>query len=217
MNGRTFDEEALLSRDRYFAADYFTRAQFDSLVSQILEVVKLKPRRILEVGPGNGFVSNFLRSAGFEVITFDINQSLKPDVVGNLTEIDRHFPDSSFDLILCAEVLEHLPFELFETILKKFAVITREHVVITLPRQHHIILDWRMYVKIPFVRPINLNWFWRIPHRTKWEGHHWEVDYQKKYSLRSICEIMARYFQVTACQVDERVRHHQFFILKRNG
>lgn len=213
-NGRTFDEEASLPYERYVNTEYFTRAQFDSLVSQLLVVAELKPQTVLEIGPGNGFVSSFLKKSGFKVTTFDINANLKPDVIGNLAELDRYFEDKTFDLILCAEVLEHLPFEYFNVILEKFNNIAKEHIVITLPRQHRILLDLRVLFKIPFIPYQKINWFLRIPNRTKWEEHHWEIDYSPEFSLEKIKYAMRQNLDLVRSWVDERHRTHQFFILK---
>lgn len=211
-----FDHEANIPRDRYFNDEYFKRKQFDSLVSQILAVYKLEPTSVLEIGLGNGFVSSFLRAAGIQVTTFDINEHLKPDVVGNLVEIDTYFKPDSFDVILCAEVLEHIPFDFFEVILAKFKAISKKYVLITLPRRHRILLDLRTNLKIPFIKPISINIFKRIPDRNKWDGHQWEIDYTPAFSLENITKAMANYFVVKENYVDEIVRHHQFFILENN-
>ena len=140
--------------------------------------------------------------------------NLSPDVIGNLIEIDQYFQPKSFDLILCAEVLEHIPFEYFEPILKKFKAISRENVVITLPRKHRILLDFRSYIKIPFIRPLNINIFHRISDRNKWEGHQWEIDYDPAFSLSKIVKLISQYFIIKENFADDIVRHHQFFILE---
>lgn len=214
MENDTFKYEASIPKERYFNDEYFKRKQLESLVSQIVAVHKLRPSSVLEIGVGNGFVSHFLKSAGIEVITFDINSNLNPDVIGNLIEIDQYFQPKSFDLILCAEVLEHIPFEYFEVILKKFKTISRMNVVITLPRRHRILLDFRAYIKIPFIKPLNINIFHRISDKNKWEGHHWEIDYKSAFSLASISKLIARYFKIKENFADDIVRHHQFFILE---
>lgn len=54
-----------------------------------------------------GFVSDYLRARGVKLTTVDIDGRLKPDVVANLTDLP--FEASSFDVVACYEVLEHLP------------------------------------------------------------------------------------------------------------
>ncbi|MBK9255859.1 MAG: methyltransferase domain-containing protein [Saprospiraceae bacterium] len=212
-SGRTFKEEASIPFERYLNQGYFERKQFDTMISQILAVVKLNPTTVLEIGPGNGFVTDFLRKAGINVVTFDINENLKPDVLGNLIEIDTYFENDQFDLILCAEVLEHLPFDYFDGIIEKFSKLASKNVVITLPRQHRILLDLSLKFKLPFINYKHLDVFWRIPSKNKWEEHHWEIDYRNEYSLKTIKSALSKHMQLFSCYVDERNRSHQFFIL----
>ncbi len=214
MEDKAFRREASLSRDRYFGDSYFDRKQMDSLVTQLLTVHNKNVRSILEIGPGNGFVSSFLRSAGYCVTTFDINKSLDPDVVGNVIDIRKFFTEKSFDLILCAEVLEHLPFDYIEDILRQLKSISRKWVIISLPNTIRILIDLQVYFKIPYVKPINIALYQSFPNRgVKWDAHSWEVNYRKENSLRSLLEIFGKYFTVENHFCDRRNRTHHFFEL----
>ena len=214
-SGRTFEEEASRPIDRYLNDNYVNRQQFDSMISQVLAVYDLKPKTVLEIGPGNGIVSDILKKIGIQVTTFDINENLSPDIVGNLTKVKEYFSEDLFDLVLCAEVLEHLPYHHFESIINQFNWIARSNIVITLPRQHRIFLDWRLTFKVPFIKYKHFNIFLRKPSSRKWEGHHWEVDFSKEYSLQRICEDLNKQSKLMRTYVDGRNRVHQFFILEK--
>jgi len=82
---------------------------------QIRTVIESTPESVLEVGPGTGTVSGLLRGRGLNVTTLDVDPRFEPDIVGSVHELTRHVPPKSFDTVLCAEVLEHLPFDLLET------------------------------------------------------------------------------------------------------
>lgn len=44
----------------------------------------------------------------FKLVTLDITDSTKPDVVADITRYNAHIPDSSYDALMCTEVLEHV-------------------------------------------------------------------------------------------------------------
>ena len=113
-NGRTLFEETNLDRSIYFSDGYFSSRQWMSYRSQIEGVRSYNPHTVLEIGVGSGFVTSILRKCGYSVTTIDINPGLEPDYVGSITDLDNVFQDKSFDVVLCAEVMEHLPFNLFE-------------------------------------------------------------------------------------------------------
>ena len=66
-------------------------------------------KTLLEVGVGNGVVAELFEKTGIEVTTIDIDEALKPTKVASVTALP--FSEDAFDGVLCAEVLEHLPFE----------------------------------------------------------------------------------------------------------
>lgn len=216
MYDHIFKKEASKLKANYQTKGYFDRNQLYAFCSQIIAVNKLGSKNILEIGVGNGFVSAFLKSCGLNVVTFDINKNLGADVIGNLVEIEKYFYDNSFDLILCAEILEHLPFACFDQILLKLRKISKCNVIITLPRSHRILLDSRVYLKIPFLKPLKINGFFRIADRRSiWDGHCWQIDYRKEYSLENVKKIISNHFSIKDIYIDENNRHHQFFILEK--
>ena len=76
-----------------------------------MEALAAVGKRILNAGSGSGSpprLAPLLRSPGWEEVRLDIDQAVKPDVVGSITSLDALFPAASFDAILCSHVLEHL-------------------------------------------------------------------------------------------------------------
>ncbi len=82
--------------------------------------------RVLEVGPGLGYVTKGLRDNDFEVSAFDIAPTalkrVKPycNAVFNLEHLEE-IPSNYFDVILCNNVVQHVPtpllyYELFHFI-----------------------------------------------------------------------------------------------------
>src|SRR5690606_18417263 len=108
-SGRTINEEANISPARYLDDAYFSPKQWVSYCGQINAVRRLSPRSVLEIGIGNGIVQKILEHLGMHVTTLDINAHLNPDIVGSITDVVQLTNGATYDCVLCAEVLEHLP------------------------------------------------------------------------------------------------------------
>lgn len=80
----------------YFRLSYDSKERFISYWYQINEIIKLDPKRVLEIGIGNGFVSKYLKEKRVNVSTLDIDEKLNPDIVGSV--LDVPFPDNSFEV-----------------------------------------------------------------------------------------------------------------------
>ncbi len=70
--------------NHYLNKSYDSKVRFISYWHQINEIIKLKPKSVLEIGIGNGFVSKYLKERKLDIITLDIDKRLNPDVVGNI-------------------------------------------------------------------------------------------------------------------------------------
>jgi len=106
------DFKPQVPKEQYFTINYCTKERFLSYWYQINEVFKLHPSNVVEIGVGNKFVSDCLKRADINVLTVDIDPNLKPDYVCSVTDLSKI--KTKFDVVLCAQVLEHLPFYEFE-------------------------------------------------------------------------------------------------------
>ena len=120
-----------MKENHYYATNYDNKEQFFSYWHQIDEILSLNAEEVLEIGKGNGFVSNYLLGRGKKLFTLDINKGLIPDVVGTVREMP--FCSETFDVVACYEVLEHLPYDFFCDALKELYRVSRSHVILSLP------------------------------------------------------------------------------------
>jgi SAM-dependent methyltransferase len=101
-------------------------------------------RQILDVGCGEGFTLQELRESGVEaaMVGVDYRQAALAWSEANgvaqsrLNVADAHhlpFPDNSFDLVLCLEVLEHLPDS--GVGLRELLRVARDCVVVSVPHE----------------------------------------------------------------------------------
>lgn len=173
---------------------YDDRERWMSYWHQIRVVLAVRPRRVLEIGPGSGVFRSYLRSAGVEVSTLDIDGSRGVDYVADITKLDAALPPGlTFDAVCAFQVLEHLPFAEFETCLANIARRARPHVFVSLPYRglrvrwsmwwgdHHLTLGHKLMLP------------WR--HRPIPE-HHWELGWP--YTARKVTKVIARQLDVVS-------------------
>jgi len=201
-----------VNKDHYFKFRYDHKRRWVHYWYQINQVFELQPKEVLEIGIGNGLVSNYLRTRQVRVTTLDIDENLKPDIVASVLNIP--LKDNSFDLVLAAEVLEHLPFEDFTTALKEIKRVTKKYAVITLPDRRRTLIY--LGLKIPFINQINV--FIKVPSFKKhiFDGqHYWEIG-KRGYSLDRIKKIIKKTdFKIINhfCPFDAPWNH--YFILEK--
>lgn len=138
---------------------------------------------LLEIGPGSGFLSNYLRLKGYHVTTLDIDEQKSPDILCNIVEYT--FPDK-YDHILAFEVFEHIPFDKFAEILPKLRNTARKNFFLSLPRNYKI---WFFIdLIIPYFRNVSFT-FKAKRRKISTNTHFWELDY-KNYNLKNLAVII---------------------------
>lgn len=195
---------------KYNFEKYVYPSHWMSYWYQIKEVLALRPQKILEIGIGNKTVCNYLRSEGIDITTFDIDEKLNPDVVGSVTKIP--FGDNSFDAILCAEVLEHLPFDKFEETLRELKRASKRYIILSLP---HFGPQFKLSFKIPFLREKRFAFKIYFPIKHKFNGeHYWEMG-KRGYSSKKIKDIIRKYFKIKKEFIPFENQYHHFFVLEK--
>jgi 2-polyprenyl-3-methyl-5-hydroxy-6-metoxy-1,4-benzoquinol methylase len=146
--------------------------------SLIMLAKPLKAELILDAGCGEGFTMNKLRENGigkkiegieYEKDAIDFGKKLFPNLAikqGSVYELP--YKDSSFDLVICTEVLEHL--EKPSIALREMLRVSKKYLIISVPNEPLFMLG-------NFLRGKNLS---RLGND---EGHinHWNPLSLKRY------------------------------------
>ena len=154
----------------------FHPLRIESATEQLRQICYSGCHSILDIGIAGGFLRHCLKI--YPQITYtslDISEKLKPDYVGSVT--DMPFSESQFDMVICGQVLEHLPFSQFPKALAEIRRVSRHKAIISLPdkRRHFGIalclqrLGWLSFEWNPAALKNLLKPF-------KFDGqHYWEI------------------------------------------
>ncbi len=107
-----------------------------SLWLQRKTIVKALPEskgKVLEVGPGGNLTADFMKDLGYEYVTMDAQESVKPDILCDIEDLNVENYDSTFDLVACFQMLEHIPYDSYLETLEKFWKISKKNVLISVP------------------------------------------------------------------------------------
>lgn len=203
--------------DNYVGEDYETKGRFCSYWHQIDEIRKAMPKRdgeILVIGKGSGFIDGYLRQIGYKVATLDIDVALKPNYCASV--LNMPLPTGSIDLVVCCQVLEHIPFEQFSVALGEIRRIMRSggHLVLSLPdltRTYRFMLqlpklgDFACIVPFPIPEWLKKSWVFN-------DEHYWNIG-NKGYPANRISASLsdAEFSLIREFRVFE-ISWHRFYI-----
>jgi SAM-dependent methyltransferase len=98
-----------------------------------------KARSVLEIGARDGRVTRLLSERYFSVLALDLQRPAFefPHVTTAAGDVrSLQFPDRSFDLVLCTEVLEYVP-EL-QSATRELCRVARRHILVRVPHRQDL-------------------------------------------------------------------------------
>lgn len=133
----------IVRTQEFYDEDYSTEWKRDDKPQKTIAKMVInyfKPEKVIDIGCGLGNVVKYLHRGGVEANGIDYSQSFinsapprlrKYLSVGDITNID--FNDNSFDLVICMEVLEHLPLKLIDIAIDELKRICKGSIFVTIP------------------------------------------------------------------------------------
>ncbi len=120
--------------------DYLDGAPQETLAQLVRRHLLPDGGRILEAGCAFGYLTRNLRRDGYAAVGCDLSGYClahgAPEVRGCLTAasvLTLPYPDAAFDLVICMEVLEHLPEELVPAAVAELRRVTRGPLLVSVP------------------------------------------------------------------------------------
>jgi hypothetical protein len=177
-------------------------------------------KSILMIGPGQGLDALILRWKGYEITTFDIDETFDPDVVGSAHDLSM-FGDQSFDVVIASHVLEHLAEPYLNDCLGEIARVGRWAVVYLPVHGRHLQVRF-----IPGFKGIDMsfvfdlfNYFEKPDGLTPqyMEGqHYWEVG-MRGFRVRELRRRFEGYFEIVDCYRNKDwLPSHNFVLRSRD-
>jgi hypothetical protein len=200
---------------------YDSKERFASYWYQINEVAKLSPRNILEVGIENAFVSSYLKRWGVNVTTLDVHREFQPDITGSVTSLP--FKTDFFDVCLCCEVLEHLPYSEFTKALQELRRVSSSYVVLSLPdTSNYIGLHIKGLIRLPpkllSLPQLSLRkHVFNSARARATGGHYWEIGCTGYKLGRILCSIQSSNLGIERTYRLFDVPYHRMFVLRKTN
>jgi len=120
--------------------NYDSDKQADLRVETLCKILPEGVRTILDVGSGNGLITNQLADeyciTGMDTSEVALRYLKCPSVLASITDIP--FADNSFDVLICNEVLEHLGNQDLAIAVNELKRVARDFVIIGVPHSEQL-------------------------------------------------------------------------------
>lgn len=205
-----------VDKSHYEFGTYMSKRRWVSVWHQLDEVIKLDPKRVLEVGPGPGLFKAAASALGVNVETLDLDPELGPDHVASVFEMP--FENGAFDVVCAFQMLEHLPFEQSLKALREMARVASSGIVISLPDAATV---WPISIHVPKIGLVEFaipKPRLRAPVHTFDGEHYWEIS-KRGYPLQAVAQSLsdAASFNLERTYRVHENPYHRFFIFRKKA
>jgi hypothetical protein len=165
------------AKAHYEKSRYWSHLRIHGYANQLRELYELGAERVLEIGVADGFMSTVVPTfTRHSLVSCDLDRRLRPTVSASVLALP--FRTDAFDVVLCCQVLEHLPFAELPGAIGELRRVARRAVFVSVP-------DVRQYVaarvRLPKLGWRGVAWSFERPSLGPYvyDGeHHWEIGYR---------------------------------------
>jgi len=130
-----------LQFDHVYRSNVMSSSKGQQRVAWLVSHVPSDAMQILDLGAGRGRIANALKERGHRVVALDfslvgLQQCDALKVQSSVAQLP--FRASTYDLVICSEVLEHLTPELRTATLREMDRVSRRYILITVPNNEDL-------------------------------------------------------------------------------
>lgn len=121
-------------------------------ITQLLQLFPKHTETVLDIGAGHGlFLEKLMLDKGIKGVGIEISddkiqygKSIGVDIrLGDAAELK--FEDNSFDVVVCFEVLEHLPYGVYEKAIQEIQRVAKSYIIVGVPNN-----EKRIFIECPY-------------------------------------------------------------------
>lgn len=210
------------NKNKYFIKSYLNPKRWSSYSEIIRFVLEINPSKILEIGIGNGLIIYILKKMGYYTKGLDIDNSLNPDYIIDIREVNILNFKYIFDLIIASEVFEHIKYSEFLMALNNLSLISK-YMILSLPYTNENAYKFFLDFDIPLStkHSISLKLLFKLflkkSSKALNKEHFWEIGI-KSYNLRKVKrDIKKNGWIIIKSSLNRQNPYHYFIVLKSNN
>jgi len=136
-------------KEYYESKDLWELSNFDKThfkrTKKVLDIIPKDSTSLLDVGCGNGILCNqaqiqmrnLTRVVGFDQSIEAMKQVRTEKKVGDITKLP--FKEKEFDTVCCLEVLEHIPSDIYQSVIYELTKVAKQNIIITVPNNENLL------------------------------------------------------------------------------
>jgi hypothetical protein len=127
--------DRLMSKGNIHKGKFLNERFHYSHYLQLKVIYNLNVDKVLEIGPGESFVADYLRSLGITYDTLDSAPETNPTILKDLRDWDPELSGTvgEYDMVAAFQILEHTPYCEFSANINKLASATNKYLFVSLP------------------------------------------------------------------------------------
>ena len=194
----------------YYHPNYINPLRMSSYSYQYRLALTSGGNSFLNIGSANDVLRSLLIKQKKTVINLDLDLHTHPDVTAIFPYLP--FKSSSFDVVLCFQTLEHLPFSMINSCFRELRRISKNNIIISVPDMS---LSKREMIKYLIYKILNHPREWKKYKSRKIDKEHfWEIGDGVINFKSLLSAIEGERLEITNHFRNRINSYHHFFVLK---